>query len=543
MIKSKILSLFLFTVLLSIMVVSAVDFSVSKSSINFVKPVDSATFTINSAEWNETVSSSYTIVTPTDILNDDDEAITITASPSVLTEINDTTIITLNSTIDYSKLTLGKLYTGDLMIIDSDDNSINKTIELSFGSAYCENGFQNEDLLEIDVEIDNANGFGEEDTEWYPLDEIEIDINVENMHDDTIDDITVEWCLYSVDEDDCVIEDKEADFKLKEDKDKDILISFQVDPNDLDKDANDYILFVKVYSDHKDYGEENLCTEYSEPIDIILDDHFVVLSDAEITEQVACEDYIDFSADIWNIGQEDEAEIYVMVYNKELDINEKIDVGDIDTLEDKLLTFDYLIPKGTEEGTYFLEFIIFDEDDDIFENDNDDEAKFRYSFVVEGNCVIKKSAVRITAELDDETPEAIAGKSVIIKATLINIGDEEATYTVSVSGNSGWSNVDKIDPPSVTLDAGESKDVSIILQLDNDAEGEKEFTIRADYAEGFEEQAVALEISSEEIKYEAVAQHIRDNWFIYVIVIINIILIIAIIAVIRRMSSPAVSAM
>jgi len=229
--KTKILSLFLFTVIMSVMVVSAVDFSISKSSIDFKKPAASATFKIT-----PTGTADYELVFP-EILDEEGNKI-IFSSPTDLTGINDTTSVVINASFDYSQLTLGKVYSGDLIIQEISNITNNKSIELSFMDSYCIEGCNGEDLLEIDIEIDNTEGFGEEDTEWYPLDEIELDINVENLADDTIDDIVIEWCLYSIEEGDCVIEDEEPDFKLKEDKDKDVLISFQVDPNDLDKDAD-----------------------------------------------------------------------------------------------------------------------------------------------------------------------------------------------------------------------------------------------------------------------------------------------------------------
>ena len=116
--------------------------------------------------------------------------------------------------------------------------------------------------------------------------------------------------------------------------------------------------------------------------------------------------------------------------------------------------------------------------------------------------------------------------------------DETATYTVSVFGNSAWSSLDSIDPQVVTLEAGESKEVSIALEIDEDASGDKELTIKASSSNNEVEQKVALSIESDEAEFDAFSGHVRKNWFIYVIVLVNIILIIAIILVIRSMVRP-----
>jgi len=107
-----------------------------------------------------------------------------------------------------------------------------------------------------------------------------------------------------------------------------------------------------------------------------------------------------------------------------------------------------------------------------------------------------------------------------------------------VFGNSAWSNLASIDPQLVILEAGASKEVIITLNIDADAEGDKEFTIRATSDNKETEQRVALTIGTEEPQMDAFSSHIRKNWFIYVIVLINIILIIAIILVIRGMVRP-----
>jgi len=158
----------------------------------------------------------------------------------------------------------------------------------------------------------------------------------------------------------------------------------------------------------------------------------------------------------------------------------------LEVLDNKKLKFSVKIPQDAVEKAYILKVIVYEEDGDVFENGADDDlAEFTSStFEVEGSCIGSVANVGIVAELDPETPEAVPGKQIIVKATLTNKGDAEATYTVSVEGNSAWSNLVAIDPQVVTLGAGESKVVNLILGINSDAEGDKEFVIKVTSADG-----------------------------------------------------------
>ena len=129
----------------------------------------------------------------------------------------------------------------------------------------------------------------------------------------------------------------------------------------------------------------------------------------------------------------------------------------------------------------------------------------------------------------------------VVNSVLKNTGDVKTTYTVSVFGNSEWSSLNSLDPQTFTLTPGESKDVNIVLNVKPDAQGEKEFTIKASYDGQESEQKVALSVISsatQQVPLTPFIENIRANWFIYLIILVNIILIIAIILVIRSMISP-----
>ena len=241
---------------------------------------------------------------------------------------------------------------------------------------------------------------------------------------------------------------------------------------------------------------------------------------------------------MYNIGDDDEEQTRVRLYNKELglDLNqvirENLDAGDKDNVE---FTFD--VPKDAAEKTYTLElrtFYSYDEDDDTY----DDNSKPFFAYLkVSGNCVSsvqEQSLASITAELGSD---AVAGKQLVIEGTLKNIGTQTTIYTLAVSGITSWATLNEISPSTLTLEAGKSADFTIYLNVDDDVEGEQSLSIKATHDTKTTEQDVIVEIQGKTSGFltgSAIGEHLRNNWFIWVIVLINVILIIAIIVVARR---------
>jgi uncharacterized membrane protein len=553
--KSKVILMFLLTSVLSLAMISAAtNFTVSKTSLNFINPDNSETFTITAV-----TSTGYTFITPI-IADNDGVTIPITVTPPSPATANGTIpiTITVNSTVNYDKLTIGKNYAGDLKIIDN--NAEEATVGLKFTKTFCDSGEKGDVVngrLELtDIKIDNNDG---DDTEWSPLDPITIEVKVENTGDDKVSDVIVELGLYNSKGKNIVndlknLDDEQIKLGSIRDGDDDIAtFNFKV-PADFEDET--YTLVIKAYSD--DTGEDEVCTSYStdlskdyyELIDGVREtdeEKHIVVDNIKISPaNPQCSEIVQVSAEVFNIGDEDyEDQVRVTLFNKELGINleqtirQDFDQGDSDTVD-----FEFEIPANAVKRTYILEFRTYYDYDTDDENYNlISDKKFTQPLTIEGNCevAIPASSIKITAKLSSDTPDAIAGEQVIIIAKLENTGESTDLYTISVSGNTAWSSLSQIDPESVIISAGESKEVEITLVLDTAAEGDKEFTIKATKDGKTTEQKVALSItkkSTSGITGSAITDHIKANGFIYIIVLINLILIIAIILVIRRMLSP-----
>jgi len=558
MIKTKFMITSILTLLLTLTIISATTFTANPSSLRYNQPNTQLTFTLTPNDL--TIPSTYTLTFPT-INQDNDQVVSFTVTGD---NVHGDTVgpillapetITVNAVnVDYTEISVGKTYSGNLVITNIADPSDPMNIPISFTSSFCKAGEQGTYLEITDVKIDNSDG---DDEEWSPLDEIEIEVEVSNNHDEKIKDVKVELGLFNSEGKDVAkdlddLKDDEIDLKsIKEDDEDTAVYTFKI-PADFEDD--NYKLVIKAYSEDDDYGEDLLCVskspdfdnEYYQKIDGIReedDEKHIIFNNIKVSPSTAkCGERVQITGEIFNIGNEDyEDQVKVTLFNEELGLNlEQVVRKDLDWGDSEIVEFEFDVPEEIAEKLHVLEFKThyeYDEDEDTYDITSDDV--FKFTVRVEGDCEKEVKAAIITAELDPETPDAVAGKQVIVNANLENSGDIETTYTVSVSGNSAWSNLVSLDPQIITIAPGESKDINIVLSVNEDAEGDNEFTIRASYEDQTTEQKVVLPVLAEqEAELGPAVQHIRDNWFIYLIILINIILIIAIILVIKSMVAP-----
>ena len=384
--------------------------------------------------------------------------------------------------------------------------------------------------------------FGD-DEEWFPFEEIEVEVEIENKGDDDVDDIVLEWGLYNKDTQEWTIEvDEEDEFNLKDGDEETVIITFTID-DDMDEDLDelnggDFVLYVRATGDIDGgtYDGEGTCASDSENIEIIIENDFVILNDIEFLETVQCGAEVQVTADVWNIGEDDQDDVYVIIYNKELGINEKIELGDIDAFEDEKLNAIIDIPQDAEEKYYSLTFWVYDEDDDLYENYDDKESEFDILIQVQGGCSVEPTAV-VSASLESGGE---AGEELIIKALITNTGDELTVYSLSVTEYSDWASLSSITPSTVVLGVGESKEVLVTFNVNEETSGDKMFNLVAT-ADGEEavKQPVSVSIQEPEVSgISGITGNVisEGNWYLWAIGALNILLIIIIIIVAMRVS-------
>ncbi len=546
---SMIAILFIAVLLVLVSIVSA-PHTVSPNSLKFTDPVKQLTFTLTPPD---AIGHSYTATTPT-ITQEDGSQITFTLSD--LSGITSAKLINVTANnVKYGSLIPGKNYLGTIVIKDSATLSDTVNVSVNFVGSFCKIGEKGKDLKITKVDIDNADG---DEEEWTPLDEIKVEVEVSNEGNEKIKNVFVELGLLDSQGNNVIddmedLDDEEIDIgSIKDGKEDKAVFTFTV-PADFEEDT--YSLVVKAFS--KDLNEENLCVSHSSDLDNTFfhkidgereedEDKHIILDKMLVSPSPAqCGERVQVTGEVVNVGDNDyEDQIKVVLFNKELGINlEKVIKENFDQGDSEVVDFEFDVKDRSEEKFYVLEFTTFyDYDDGNNGYDLNSEETFTTSLRVAGNCRSEATKnVEITAVLDEETPEAVAGKQLIVKSSIKNTGGVETTYTIAVLGNSEWSTLASIEPQIFSLKPGDSKEVNIVLSVNNEAQGEREFTIKTSYDGQEKEQKVALTVSSAPTNNPQLIpliENIKSNWFIYLIIIVNIILIIAIILVIRSMVSP-----
>ena len=307
---------------------------------------------------------------------------------------------------------------------------------------------------------------------------------------------------------------------------------------DLDElNGGDFVLYVRATGEVDNDENQDTCASDSEEIEIIIESDFVILDDIEFLETVQCGAEVQITADVWNIGDDDQDDVYVVIYNKELGINEKIELGDIDAFEDEKLNAVIEIPQDADERWYILTLFVYDEDDDLYENDYDeDESEFKVSMQVEGGYFVEPTAV-ISASLESGGK---AGEELIIKGLVTNTGDELTIYSLSVTEYSGWASLLSIEPNTVVLGAGESKEVLVTFNVNEEISGDKMFNLIAT-SNGEEAVNQPVSVSIEESAptgLSGITGNVfsEGNWYLWAIGALNILLVIIIIIVAMKVA-------
>jgi hypothetical protein len=210
----------------------------------------------------------------------------------------------------------------------------------------------------------------------------------------------------------------------------------------------------------------------------------------------------------------------------------------IDALDEEKLLLNLDIPAELEEKYYYLKFVFYDDEDmannDVYENREEDEAKYPLPINVEGNCQ-KISKVSIVAALESGGK---AGEELEVKATITNIGEADTNYALSVEDYSEWADSAELEKESIELDSGESEEIIITLNVKEDVSGEKTFNIQTIAGTEITKQPVSVTIEEKTSFWPSITGKVitEDNRSLWIIAAVNIILILAIILVIIKLS-------
>ncbi len=385
--------------------------------------------------------------------------------------------------------------------------------------------------------------FGKDD-EWFPRENVDVEIQIKNngnTNGDRVNNIEVNWGLYNTQTSEWVIEPvDEKDFDLKDGKTETLVVSFNLE-NDLDVDLSDltdgadYKFYVTAAGDVDDGNDTATCVSDFEPASVVIESDFVVLDNIQIPEVVQCGQVVEVSADVWNVGDNDQDEVSVDIVGREnaLGLSDDVQMGDVDAFDSKPFLYSFTVPKNLEERTYGLIFQVKDDNGDVFQNSfNDDYSEFVMPLMVKGNCAAG-STTSVAANL---VSGGKAGQDLVVKATITNTDTVLKTLTISAAGFSEWASSVSADQNTLVLSPGQSRDVLFTLDVNKGVSGEQTFFIEATSGSEVTRQPVLVNIAPSSAFGALGNVFSGGNWTIWAIGLLNLILVIVIIVVAVRVS-------
>jgi uncharacterized membrane protein len=524
--------------------VFALVFLIGFASATITLTPSLTTLTQTSGSFNLTVSSNQNETVDLAIPSVSDGSghnVVFSLSPSAQVQIDTLTqpsrVVTVTYAIDSGfNFEFTKTYNANLTAVGTVSGQTSRLLSFTT-SDFCEYSNVAGQLSTAIKTVKVTEGAGEK-KEWFAFDTVEVTVKVENTGDEDLNDVSVEWGLYDAQSKDWTISVDETDnFNLNSGDDQTVTVTFtlndNMDENLQDLEKGDYIFYVRATGDI-DAGThegDNACSSDSETGTLKLDKDFVILKNLEIPEVVQCDSEFHISGDAWNIGSKDQSDVYALVYNKELGINnQKVIIGDIDSFDSSSFDFSFTIPENIAEKKYPITITLYDNNDDVYQNANNDESISTIQLNVQGGCAAKAS---VNAVLESGGQ---AGKSLVVKATITNTGNKVGSYSLNAAGYTGWASSATLDKSSLVLNAGESGEVLLTFNVNKDALGTNLFNLEVlSNDKLIVNQPVQVEITKK--KWGITGNLFSgDNKYIWGIGLLNLILIVLIIVIAIRIA-------
>lgn len=424
---------------------------------------------------------------------------------------------------------------GDTSIrVNAASGTTSDSATVTLKNSYCECG--NRADLEVTIDDISISGLGDEDV-WYPLDKVEVELEIDNSGSWDIDNIEVEWGLYDASEQDFIIEETESDFNLDEGDDKKITIEFELE-NPEDYENGNYVFYVRATGEIDDsdspYDGNETCAEDSKEVEIAIDNDLVAISEISMPATAFCNSIVEVFADVWNIGEDDQDDVVVRIFNSELGIDKEVTFDEIDALEKEELDFTFEVPFNAEEKAYTIKLIVYDEDGDVYETEEDEEAILTQVIEVAGGCVSNlEGDLLVNANIKSG---GNSGEELEIVTEITNVADETKTFTIDASGYDEWAELKDINTTTLILEKDESAKILLTFDVNKGVSGSKSFDLLVSSDGQTLTQPVTTTITTGDSAWSKLKNALsQGNASVWGIAIINIILIIVIIVVVIRL--------
>lgn len=530
---------------LTLSLASAASLSVSNvnAPTNVLATAGSFTITFNLTNSGEATNVSFT----------DSGLTTATGSISVpTTQLLTNQSAAITATVTFSSGQSG-LIAGNI-IADPSGLGSNQVIPFSVVivqpsiTNFCRNGSRNDTDLDLSVSVKNK-GEGNED-EWYPLDVITVKVTLDNNKDVKISNINFEIGLFK----DGSTKNYAKDMIWTSDEQKteigsiqdgdfaDYTFEFKVDPSIT---ADDYKLMVKAY---KRGSEDLLCVDHSG--DLSESDKYNVITiqkedstgdnavavDVDSLDQpiqASCGQQVILSPTIYNIGDSDQDQVLVSLYNKELGINLEKTIDSLNEGDSTSEDFSFTILSTATEKAYKLSFTTsynYKSSTDTYKKTS---KSYDAQITVAGNCVAPTPVVPIiTANL---LSAAKVGEPLVVQVNIRNTGNKTENYVVSSEDHDSWAQLVKVEPQIVNIAAGTTGTAKITFNPTT--AGQNSFNLKVIYSGQTATQPVSVTIAEKPGLFAGGFGGLGNTGLYIVSGIVLLLIIIVIVLIIKLASS------
>lgn len=385
--------------------------------------------------------------------------------------------------------------------------------------------------------IDVSNDGDGDDTEWFLLDDLMVKVDVDNIGPTDLDDVYVVFGLFDSAGTNLVKkltfsnedEDKVRAGNIDSGDDKRVTYEFKV-PGDIK--TGSYTMVFKAYS--KDAGESNLCVDSStQQVSINNQDdegEFIGFDDIVLSQNEAtCGETVSLDFETVNVGENDEDQVKVLLYNQELGINQFVEIKQgLDIGDSHATSFSFEIPSGMAEKYYNLEL------SSEYDYDNGEYREFSDGTelvpIKVFGCGASSSSSSLSASVQSD---AKPGEDLIVAVSVTNTGSSSATYTIDARAYSDWARLVSISGTPVTIPAGETRTLQITLLPNSDASGDQSFVVQASSGSNIQTKTVPVSFSGSSSSFW---QSISQNKLAWIVGLVNLVLIILIIIVAVKLS-------
>jgi hypothetical protein len=337
------------------------------------------------------------------------------------------------------------------------------------------------DLKIIDFSVSNL-GTGDDDS-WNPLDDIDIDFEVENNGDEDVEDVYFEFLILDGDKDvtrDFIDSSDDRKYDLGD-----------IDYDDSESATISYKIYAKAYSDKN----ESICTmslDGEAYYDFSVDKQWrraILPYRGDINSGINVEagDNVPVEFDVYNVGENKEKNVLIEIENTQLGIHEFYTLRNSKVGDKDHVSFNFDIPETASEGRYRLNvYTYFDYDDgdvlDWASYDKNSYDDMEEDYIINLDVVEMSAPEAPTIVATMSSGDARVGKDVTVSIDIVNPRDSTETYTVSVENYGGWADLENLGTTVFNLASGATATTSVTLAPTT--AGENSFTIFLTDSEG-----------------------------------------------------------